>query len=123
MDDDRAVVQERGPAAYLAEFLGTLMLVLFITLAVSLFVTQPSAQNPAPFVDWGVIGLVHVFVLLILVQTLAVVSCAHFNSSVTVAMAALRQIRPPDAGFYFLVLLLVSLAGYFIKMCLLVYYP
>ena len=123
MDDDRAVVQERGPGAYLAEFLGTLMLVLFVTLAVSLFVTQPSAQNPAPFVDWGVIGLVHVFVLLILVQTLAVVSGAHFNPAVTAAMAALRQIRPPDAGIYILVQLLGALAGAFLTKLLLNDFP
>ena len=123
MDDDRAVVQERGPAAYLAEFLGTLMLVLFVTLAVSLFLAEPSAQNPNPFVDWGVIGLVHVFVLLILVQTLAVVSGAHFNPAVTLAMTALRQIRPPDAGIYILVQLLGALAGAFITKLLLDKFP
>ena len=45
------LVEERGPAAYLAEFLGTLLLVFFVTMAVSLFVSQPSPQNPAPFID------------------------------------------------------------------------
>jgi MIP family channel proteins len=104
-------VQERGPAAYLAEFLGTLFLVFFVTMAVSLFVSQPSAQNPAPFVDWSVIGLVHVFVLFVLVQTLAVVSGAHFNPAVTVAMTFLRQIRPPDAAIYILAQLAGAVAG------------
>jgi glycerol uptake facilitator protein len=94
------VVEDRGVAAYLAEFLGTFLLVLFVTMAVSLFVTQPSPQNPTPFIDFGVIGMVHVFVLFILVQTLAVVSGAHFNPAVTVAMTALRQIKPPDAAIY-----------------------
>jgi MIP family channel proteins len=93
-------VQDRGPAAYLAEFVGTFLLVLFITAAVSLFLALPSAQQPAPFVDWSVIGLVHVLVLLVLIQTLAVVSGAHFNPAVTAAMLALRQIRPPDALIY-----------------------
>jgi MIP family channel proteins len=83
-----------------AEFVGTLLLVLFITAAVSLFLALPSAQQPAPFVDWSVIGLVHVLVLLVLIQTLAVVSGAHFNPAVTTAMLALRQIRPPDALIY-----------------------
>jgi glycerol uptake facilitator protein len=101
------VVEDRGVAAYLAEFLGTFLLVFFVTTAVSLFVTQASPQNPTPFVDWGVIGLVHVFVLFILVQTLAVVSGAHFNPAVTVAMTALRQIKPPDAAIY----IVVQLAG------------
>jgi MIP family channel proteins len=97
------VVEDRGVAAYLAEFLGTFLLVFFITTAVSLFVTQASPQNPTPFIDWGVIGLVHLFVLFILVQTLAVVSGAHFNPAVTVAMAALRQIKLPDAVVYIVV--------------------
>jgi glycerol uptake facilitator protein len=70
-----------------------------------------------------VIGLVHVFVILILVQTLAVVSGAHFNPAVTVAMAALRQIRPPDAGIYILVHLLGALAGAFLTRLLLDSFP
>jgi glycerol uptake facilitator len=93
-------VEERGPAAYLAEFLGTLFLVFFVTMAVSLFVTQASPQNPAPFIDWSVIGLVHVFVLFMLVQTLALASGAHFNPAITVALTALRQIRVNDAVMY-----------------------
>lgn len=104
-------VEERGPAAYLAEFLGTLLLVFFVTMAVSLFVSQPSPQNPAPFIDFSVLGLVHVFVLFVLVQTLAVVSGAHFNPAVTAAMAFLRQIRPADAGIYVLAQLAGAVAG------------
>src|SRR5215212_1391261 len=76
-------VQDRGPAAYLAEFVGTLLLVFFITAVVSLYVTTPSQQNPNPFVDFSVIGLVHVLVLFTLVQTLAVISGAHFNPAIT----------------------------------------
>jgi len=104
-------VQERGPASYLAEFLGTLMLVLFICLAVCLFVPLPSQAQPSPFIDWSVIGLVHVFVLFLLIQTLAVVSGAHFNPAVTVAMVTLRQIKPADAGIYIVAQLAGALAG------------
>ena len=100
-------MQERGSASYLAEFLGTLMLVLFICLVVSEFVLLPSQALPVPFVDWSVIGLVHVFVLFVLIQTLAVVSGAHFNPAVTVAMTALRQIKPADAAIY----IVAQLAG------------
>jgi glycerol uptake facilitator protein len=100
-------VQDRGPAAYVAEFLGTLLLVFFITAAVSLFVSQPTPENPTPFVDFSVIGLVHVLVLFVLIQTLALVSGAHFNPAVTVAMTALRQIKPPDAAIY----IVAQLAG------------
>jgi glycerol uptake facilitator protein len=100
-------VQDRGPAAYIAEFVGTLLLVFFITAAVSIYVAEPTRVNPNPFIDFSVIGLVHVFVLFVLIQTLAVVSGAHFNPAVTVAMTALRQIKPPDAAIY----VLAQLAG------------
>jgi MIP family channel proteins len=104
-------VQERGPAAFLAEFVGTLGLVFFITMAVSLFVTPASPQNPAPFIDFGVLGLVHVLVLFILVQSLAVISGAHFNPAVTAAMVALRQIRLSDAAIYVIAQLTGALGG------------
>jgi glycerol uptake facilitator protein len=113
------LVEERGPGAYIAEFLGTLVLVLFVTLVVSLFLTQPSQTNPAPFIDWTVIGLAHVFILFILVQTLAVMSGAHFNPAVTIAMTAMRQIRPPDAGIYILAQLSGAVAGALITKLLL----
>jgi MIP family channel proteins len=104
-------VQDRGPAAYLAEFLGTLMLVFFICAVVSLYGPEPSPQNPNPFIDFSVIGLVHVFVLFVLIQTLAVVSGAHFNPAVTAAMTALRQIKPPDALIYIVAQLAGAVAG------------
>jgi MIP family channel proteins len=104
-------VQERGPAAYIAEFIGTFALVFFITTAVSLYVTAPTATNPAPFIDFSVIGLVHVFVLFMLIQTLAVASGAHFNPAVTAAMTALRQISPADAGIYVISQLAGGIAG------------
>lgn len=100
-------MQDRGPAAYLAEFIGTFMLVFSITAVVSLYVAQPSQFNPNPFIDWSVIGLAHAVILFVLVQTLAVASGAHFNPAVTVAMTAIRQIKPPDAAIY----IVVQLAG------------
>ncbi|MEX2252605.1 MAG: aquaporin [Thermoleophilaceae bacterium] len=87
-------MQERGPAAYVAELLGTFGLVFFITMVVSLY---GESQN------FTIIGLVHVFALFLLIQTLAVVSGAHFNPAVTAAMTALKQIKPPDAVIYVLV--------------------
>jgi MIP family channel proteins len=104
-------VQDRGPAAYIAEFVGTLLLVFFITAVVSLYVIQPSQTNPAPFIDFSVIGLVHTFVLFGLIQTLAVISGAHFNPAVTVVMTALRQIKPPDALVYIVAQLGGAVAG------------
>jgi MIP family channel proteins len=106
-------IPERGPAAYIAEFFGTFALVLFITLVVSQFGhATPSASELAQgaqqqFVDFSVIGLLHVFLLFMLIQTLAIVSGAHFNPAVTAALAAIRQIRPIDAAIY----VVVQLAG------------
>jgi glycerol uptake facilitator protein len=112
-------VQERGLAAYIAEFVGTLLLVFFITAAVSIYVAEPTRLNPNPFVDFTVIGLVHLFALFVLIQTLAVVSGAHLNPAVTTAMTLLRQIRPPDAGIYVIMQLAGGIAGAFLTKALL----
>jgi MIP family channel proteins len=104
-------VQDRGPAAYIAEFVGTLLLVFFITAVVSLYVSSPTPTNPTPFIDFSVIGLVHAFLLFGLIQTLAVVSGAHFNPAVTVVMTGLRQIKPPDALIYIIAQLAGGVAG------------
>jgi MIP family channel proteins len=100
-------VQDRGPAAYIAEFIGTFLLVFFVTAVVSLYVALPTKANPVPFIDFSVIGLVHAFLLFGLIQTLAVISGAHFNPAVTVAMTVFRQIKPPDAAIY----IVVQIAG------------
>src|SRR4051794_21637896 len=96
-DDVVDTYVDRGPAAYVAEFIGTFTLVFFITMVVTLFITVPAQGQPQPFIDWSVIGLVHAFVLFMLIQSLAVISGAHFNPAVTIALAAIRQIRPPEA--------------------------
>jgi glycerol uptake facilitator protein len=112
-------VQDRGPAAYIAEFVGTLLLVFFITAAVSIYVAEPTRLNPTPFTDFTVIGLVHLFALFVLIQTLAVVSGAHLNPAVTTAMTFLRQIKPSDAGIYVIAQLAGGIAGAFLTKALL----
>src|SRR4051794_19518243 len=99
-------MQERGTAAHLAEFIGTLLLVFFITAVISVYVAEPSAANPNPFIDFSVIGLVQLLVLFVLIQTLAVVSGAHFNPAVTAAMTFLRQIKPVHPAWYVVMQLL-----------------
>lgn len=99
--------EDRGPAAYLAEFVGTFGLVLFITVTVSLYVSDV----PGAFIDFSVIGLVHVFALFMLIQTLAVLSGAHFNPAVTIALVALRQIARVDAAIYVVVQFAGAVAG------------
>jgi MIP family channel proteins len=105
-------VQDRGPAAYIAEFIGTFGLVFFITLVVSLYVVPPTPQAPIqPFIDFSVVGLVHAFALFLLIQTLAVVSGAHFNPAITAAFLAIRQIKPADAAVYVVCQLAGGVAG------------
>jgi MIP family channel proteins len=108
-------VQERGPAAYIAEFVGTFFLVFFITAAVSLYVAPPPQ-----FTDFSVIALVHVFVLFGLIQTLAIASGAHFNPAVTAAMVFLRQITPADALIYVVTQFAGAVAGALVTKAILV---
>jgi MIP family channel proteins len=93
---------DRGPAAYVAELIGTFTLVFFVAMVVAEF---------GPSADWLTIGLVHVLVLFFLIQTLALISGAHFNPAVTVGMAALRQIKPADAVIYIVLQLIGGFAG------------
>ena len=93
-------MQERGLAAYLAELIGTFLLVFFITSVVVLFL---STGEQASFgTDFAVIGLVHAFLLFGLVVMFGVVSGGHFNPAVTLAAAAIRRISPVDAVIYML---------------------
>ena len=92
----------RGPAAYVAELIGTFTLVFFICMVVSEF---------GPSKDFLTIGLAHVLVLFFLIQTLAVVSGAHFNPAVTVALTALRQIKGGDALIYIILQLTGAILG------------
>jgi MIP family channel proteins len=108
-----ARIPDRGPAAYVAEFIGTFALVFAVCAAVVLFVPGPPEPSPtgapaqAAFQDFAVVGLVHVLALFFLIQTMAVMSGAHFNPAVTVAMTAVRQIKPIDSAIY----VLMQLAG------------
>src|SRR5438067_3916907 len=92
-------------------------------MVVSLFVLKPVQGSPvAPFIDWSVIGLVHVFVLFMLIQTLAVISGAHFNPAITVALAAIRQIRPPEALVYIVLQLAGGILGALLTKALLTHF-
>jgi glycerol uptake facilitator protein len=109
------VIEQRSPAAYIAEFLGTFVLVLAITLSVTLFVNSQGTGS-----DWVVVGLVHFLVLFILVQTLGSISGAHFNPAVTAGLLVLRKIRPNDAVVYILLQLAGAVAGALVTKFLLI---
>jgi MIP family channel proteins len=93
-------VQQRGLSAYLAELIGTFLLVFFVVSVVVLFLATGS--NPQFGTDFAVIGLVHAFLLFGLIVMFGVVSGGHFNPAVTLAAAAIRRISGIDALIYML---------------------
>lgn len=93
-------MQDRGLAAYISELIGTLFLVLAVGTVISLFLqTDPAGQTGS---DFAVIGLVHAFVLFLLIVSFGEVSGGHFNPAITVVAAFLRRIDPIDALVYVL---------------------
>jgi glycerol uptake facilitator len=110
-------VQERGLAAYLAELIGTLLLVFFITSVIVLFL---STGSQAQFgTDFAVIGLVHAFLLFGLIVMFGVVSGGHFNPAVTLAALAIKRIKPLDGVIYILAQLIGAIGGAFLTKALL----
>lgn len=99
-------MDEKGGAAYAAEFIGTFLLVLFIGLILS-----SNGPSGLGFTDFAVIGLLHAFVLMMLVATLGGTSGAHFNPAVSVTLAALRRISWVDAAIYIFLQLLGAIAA------------
>ncbi|HEX6229174.1 MAG TPA: aquaporin [Solirubrobacterales bacterium] len=93
-------MEQRGLAAYLAELIGTFLLVFFIVSVVVLFVATGSQAQFGS--DFAVVGLVHAFVLFGLVVMFGVVSGGHFNPAVTLGALAIRRINPVDAAIYML---------------------
>ncbi len=70
-------MQDRGLAAYIAELIGTLLLVFFITSVVVLYVS--TGQNAQFGSDFAVVGLTHFLVLFALIISVGVASGGHFN--------------------------------------------
>jgi glycerol uptake facilitator protein len=102
-DDD---LRRRGPDAFAAELIGTLLLVFFIGAVVSI-----NSADGLGFTDWSVIGLLHFLLLTMLVYTVGHASGAHFNPAVTVTLAALRKIGPIDAAIYVVLQLIGAVLG------------
>ena len=93
-------MQDRGLAAYIAELVGTLFLVFFVTSVVVLYVA--SGQNAQFGSDFAVVGLTHAFVLFVLIASIGVASGGHFNPAVTGAFIVMRRIDPIDGLVYML---------------------
>jgi MIP family channel proteins len=110
-------VQEKGLQAYLAELIGTLFLVFFITSVVTLYVsTGAQAQFGT---DMAVVGLVQGLTLFGMIAIFGAVSGGHFNPAVTLAVAAIRRISPFDAVIYILAQLVGAIGGAYLTKLLL----
>jgi glycerol uptake facilitator len=93
-------MQDRGLAAYIAELVGTLLLVFFITSVVTLYVA--TGQNAQFGSDFAVVGLTHFLLLFGLIISIGVASGGHFNPAVTAAFIVIRRIDPIDGLVYIL---------------------
>ncbi len=89
-----AAIEAREPAAYVAEGVGTFLLVFFICAVISV-----GNAGVLPL-DIAGLGLLHALTLMVLVYALGATSGAHFNPAVTIALLAIHRIRARDAGFY-----------------------
>jgi MIP family channel proteins len=60
---------------------------------------------------FAAIGLVHTFVLAMLIFTLGPISGGHFNPAVTAGLLAIKKISPRDAGIYWVMQLAGGIVG------------
>lgn len=87
--------------AYLAELIGTFLLVFSIIAALTLYAgTLVGGQSPLPNIIVPFVALAHGLALFIGIQTLGSVSGGHFNPAVTVGILAIRKIEPRHALGY-----------------------
>src|SRR4051794_41849321 len=93
-------MQDRGLAAYIAELVGTLLLVFFITSVVALYVA--TGQNSQFGSDFAVVGLVHFLVLFALIISVGVASGGHFNPAGAARVLALPPLHPLDRAVFML---------------------
>lgn len=100
------VVEEpepRGLPAYVAEVVGTFLLVFFICG----FLSVASAGG----FDLAGLALAHAFVLAVLIYALGGASGAHFNPAVTFALWSLKKISTPNAVVYVICQLVGGILG------------
>ncbi|HXE44828.1 MAG TPA: MIP family channel protein [Conexibacter sp.] len=86
--------EPRGMPAFVAETIGTFLLVFFICGFISV--------SHAGGFDLAGLALAHAFVLAVLVYALGGASGAHFNPAVTFALWSIRKISTPNAVVYWI---------------------
>jgi MIP family channel proteins len=101
-------MQESNIKAYVAEFVGTFLLVGFICGLLSVWV-GPGMDGPGA----AGLGLLHAALLIAIIYGIGTVSGAHVNPAITIAMWSIRKISPRDAAGYIVAQLLGGIAGAF----------
>jgi MIP family channel proteins len=102
-------LEQKGLSAYLAELIGTFLLVFFITSGVTLFVSAGAQTSFGS--DFAVVGFVQGLTLFAVICMFGAVSGGHFNPAVTLAVAVIRKISPIDAVIYILAQLSGAVLG------------
>ncbi|MBI4258171.1 MAG: aquaporin [Thaumarchaeota archaeon] len=90
--------------AVVAELVGTFTLVFFIVMSIITFVVV--LRNDSPTGALVGIAMVHGVALMSLVYAIGPISGCHLNPAVTLALAAIKKIKPADAVAYIIVQLI-----------------
>jgi MIP family channel proteins len=106
--------------AYLAEALGTFLLVFSIIGAVTLYGgALAGATSPLPNIVIPFIALAHFLGLFIGIQTLGAISGGHFNPAVTLGLLSIKKIKAPHAALYIVAQVVGALlAAFFLALVL-----
>lgn len=101
--------------AFLAEIVGTFLLVFSIVAAVTLYGgAVVGAQAPLPGIVVPFVALAHGFALFIGIQTLGAISGGHFNPAVTAGLLSIKKISPGNAGIYMVAQVIGALIATFL---------
>lgn len=101
--------------AFVAELIGTFLLVFSIVGAVTLYGgTLADAQTPLPNIVIPFVALAHGFALFIGIMSLGAVSGGHFNPAVTVGLLSIKKISSRHAGVYVIAQVLGALIATFL---------
>jgi len=102
-------LEQKGLSAYLAELIGTFLLVFFITSGVTLFVSTGAQASFGS--DFAVVGFVQGLTLFAVICMFGAVSGGHFNPAVTLAAWTIKRISTIDGIIYILAQLSGAVLG------------
>ena len=102
-------LEQKGLSAYLAELIGTFLLVFFITSVVTLYVSTGAQASFGS--DFAVVGFVQGLTLFGVICMFGAVSGGHFNPAVTLAAWTIKKISLIDGVIYILAQLSGAVLG------------